>query len=87
MRKVRELAENVWYLVNTSVNNGELVFQSEFGVWLFGRTVSEAKERFAFELRGVRTHGVLFYQACEWAAIAGYYEVDKADVCVTFQLG
>jgi hypothetical protein len=59
MRKVRELAENVWYMINTSVNNGELLFESEFGVWLFGRTVSEAKERFAFELRGVRMHGVV----------------------------
>jgi hypothetical protein len=57
MRKERELAENVWYLVNTSANNGELLFDSEFGVWLFGRTVSEAKERFAFELSGVRFAG------------------------------
>jgi hypothetical protein len=59
MRKERELAENVWYLVNTSANTGELVFQSVFGVWLFGRTVSEAKERYAFELRRVRMHGVV----------------------------
>jgi hypothetical protein len=57
MRKERELAENVWYLINTSLNNGELLFESAFGVWLFGRTVSEAKERFAFELRGVRFAG------------------------------
>jgi hypothetical protein len=57
MRKERELAENVWYMINTSANNGELLFKSEFGVWLFGRTVSEAKERFAFELRGVRFAG------------------------------
>jgi hypothetical protein len=57
MRKERELAENVWYMINTSANNGELLFESAFGVWLFGRTVSEAKERFAFELRGVRFAG------------------------------
>jgi hypothetical protein len=44
--------------------NVQGLFQSEFGVWLFGRTASEAKERYAFELRGVRMHGVLFYQAC-----------------------
>jgi hypothetical protein len=49
---------------------------SEFGVWLFGRTVSEAKERYAFELRGVRMHGVVFYQACGRACAAGDYEVD-----------
>jgi hypothetical protein len=57
MRKERELAGNVWYLVNTSANNGEPLFQSEFGVWLFGWTVSEAKERYAFEMRGVRFAG------------------------------
>jgi hypothetical protein len=57
MRPKRELAENVWYLINTSANNGELLFRSEFGGWLFGRTLSEAKERFAFELRGVRFAG------------------------------
>jgi hypothetical protein len=57
MRKERELAENVWYIINTSVNNGEPLFQSEFGVWLFERAASEAKERYAFELRGVRFAG------------------------------
>jgi hypothetical protein len=57
MRKVRELAENVWYIINTSANNGEPLFQSAFGVWLFERAASEAKERYAFELRGVRFAG------------------------------
>jgi hypothetical protein len=31
MRKVRELAENVWYLINTSANNGELCRRSGCG--------------------------------------------------------
>jgi hypothetical protein len=45
MRPKRELAENVWYIVNTSANNGELVFRSAFGVWLLGRTASEGGMR------------------------------------------
>jgi hypothetical protein len=57
MRKERELAENVWYIINTSVNDGELLFQTEFGVWLLEWVLSEAKERYAFELRGVRLAG------------------------------
>jgi hypothetical protein len=44
-------------MINTSANNEELLFESEFGVWLFGWTVSEAKERYAFEMRGVRFAG------------------------------
>jgi hypothetical protein len=57
MRPKRELAENVWYLINTAVNNGEPLFLSEFGVWLFGWVLSEARLIFAFELRGVRFTG------------------------------
>jgi hypothetical protein len=45
------------------VNNGEPLFRSKFGVWLFGWVLSEARLIFAFELRGVRFNGaeVLFY--------------------------
>jgi hypothetical protein len=57
MRPKRELAENVWYIIKTSVNNGEPLFLSEFGVWLLEWVLSEAKERYAFELRGVRVAG------------------------------
>jgi hypothetical protein len=57
MRKERELAENVWYYVNTAVNNGEPLFLSEFGVWLLEWVLSEARLIFAFELRGVRFAG------------------------------
>jgi hypothetical protein len=57
MRPKRELAENVWYIIHTSVNNGEPLFLSEFGVWLLGWVLSEARLLFAFELRGVRFAG------------------------------
>jgi hypothetical protein len=57
MRKERKLAENVWYLINTAVNNGEPLFLSEFGVWLLEWVLSEARELYAFELRGVRFAG------------------------------
>jgi hypothetical protein len=57
MRPKRELAENVWYYVNTAVNNGEPLFLSEFGVWLLEWVLSEARLIFAFELRGVRFAG------------------------------
>jgi hypothetical protein len=45
------------------VNNGEPLFLSEFGVWLLGWVLSEARLIFAFELRGVRFAGasVSFY--------------------------
>jgi hypothetical protein len=57
MRPKRELAENVWYVINTAVNNGEPLFLSEFGVWLLEWVLSEARLIFAFELRGVRFAG------------------------------
>jgi hypothetical protein len=57
MRKERELAEDVWYVINTAVNNGEPLFLSEFGVWLLEWVLSEARLIFAFELRGVRVAG------------------------------
>jgi hypothetical protein len=57
MRPKRELAENVWYYVNTAVNNGEPLFLSAFGVWLLEWVLSEARLIFAFELRGVRFAG------------------------------
>jgi hypothetical protein len=44
-------------LVYTAVNNGESLFRSEFGVWLLGWVLSEARLIFAFELRGVRFTG------------------------------
>jgi hypothetical protein len=57
MRPKRELAVDCWYLINTAVNNGEPLFVSEFGGWLLGWVLSEARLIFAFELRGVRFAG------------------------------
>jgi hypothetical protein len=63
MRRGRELAENVWYFVATAVNDTEPLFWSGCVAWLLARVLSEAKERFAFELRGLRFDGarVSFY--------------------------
>jgi hypothetical protein len=57
MRPKRELAADCWYLINTAVNNSEPLFLSAFGVWLLGWVLSEARENYAFELRGVRFAG------------------------------
>jgi hypothetical protein len=57
MRRERELAADCWYYVYTAVNNGEPLFLTEFGVWLLGWVLSEARLLFAFELRGVRFAG------------------------------
>jgi hypothetical protein len=57
MRKERELAEDCWYDASTKVNNGEPLFLLKRNRWLFEWTVSEAKEFYAFEIRGLRFNG------------------------------
>jgi hypothetical protein len=63
MRKERELAENVWYYINTMLNNREMLFLLKRNRWLFRWTVSEAMGFYAFEIRGLRFDGakVSFY--------------------------
>jgi hypothetical protein len=63
MRKERELAENVWYYINTMLNNREMLFLLKRNRWLFRWTASEANEFYAFEIRGLRFDGakVSFY--------------------------
>jgi hypothetical protein len=63
MREKRKLAADCWYCVATAVNDTEPLFWSGCVVWLLARVLSEAKERFAFELRGLRFDGaaVSFY--------------------------
>jgi hypothetical protein len=63
MRGKRELAPDCWYYVRTAVNDTEPLFWSGCVVWLLARVFSEAKEIFAFELRGLRFNGaaVSFY--------------------------
>jgi hypothetical protein len=57
MRAKRELATDCWYYVATAVNDAEPLFWSGCVVWLLARVLSEAKEIFAFELRGLRFDG------------------------------
>jgi hypothetical protein len=54
-----EQAADCRYNVNMKANNGEPVFLSEKNVWLFGWTVSEEKELYAFEIRGLRFGGAI----------------------------
>jgi hypothetical protein len=54
MRKQRLLVEDAWYGVRTAANNREPVFQRRQAIAIFCRVFGEARERFAFELRGFR---------------------------------
>ncbi|MDR0638362.1 MAG: transposase [Spirochaetaceae bacterium] len=57
MRKPRELAKNVWYVVGTAFNIAEPLFQLPFAVVLLYRVLREAKKRFGFEMRGLKVEG------------------------------
>ncbi|MDR0637982.1 MAG: hypothetical protein LBG27_03605 [Spirochaetaceae bacterium] len=57
MRKERELAQNVWYRVETSVNVGEPLFRLPEAKVLLHRVLRETKERYGFEMRGLRLEG------------------------------
>ncbi|MDR0639526.1 MAG: hypothetical protein LBG27_11615 [Spirochaetaceae bacterium] len=63
MRKPRELAENVWYEVRTAVNIGEPLFRLPEAKVLFLRILRKTKERYGFEMRGLRLEGawLMFY--------------------------
>jgi REP element-mobilizing transposase RayT len=63
MRGKRELAENVWYYIVTGVNDCEPLFWSVYTVRLLARVLREVRERYAFEIRGLRFDGaeVSFY--------------------------
>jgi hypothetical protein len=43
----------VWYEIRTAVNNRELLFQHWQALSLFDRVLTEAKNRFVFEIRGL----------------------------------
>jgi hypothetical protein len=53
MRQKRELAENVWYGVETAINIGEPLFHQDWATVIFCRVLIEAKNRFDFEIRGL----------------------------------
>jgi hypothetical protein len=59
MRQKRDLAENVWYGVETAVNVGEPLFRLGWTTVIFGRVLLDAKERFEFEMHGLVLSGAL----------------------------
>jgi hypothetical protein len=54
MRPKRILAQDAWYEVRTAINNREPLFCRRQAIAIFCRVFGEARERFAFELRGFR---------------------------------
>jgi REP element-mobilizing transposase RayT len=54
MRKKRYLTQDAWYEVRTAINNREPLFRRRQAVAIFCRVFGEARERFAFDLRGLR---------------------------------
>jgi hypothetical protein len=63
MRGLRILAQDVWYNVRTSVNNGEPLFWSQPNLDLFKQALFEAREIYLFNLSGLCFNGpqVSFY--------------------------
>jgi REP element-mobilizing transposase RayT len=63
MRALRILAAGVWYFVCAAVNNREPLFWSPLERARFMRVLDEARNRYVFELRGLRFCGpwVSFY--------------------------
>jgi hypothetical protein len=63
MRPLRQLASNVWYNVDMSINNKEPLFRVRGNADLFIQVLFEAYVLFGFELRGLKFNGadVLFY--------------------------
>ncbi|MDR0638863.1 MAG: transposase [Spirochaetaceae bacterium] len=57
MRENRELAEHVWYEVRTALNIEEPLFRSPEAKALLHRVLRETKERYGFEMRGLRLEG------------------------------
>jgi hypothetical protein len=57
MRQKRQLAEDVWYEVQTAVNISEPLFPLWWAAVLLYRVLREAKGRFKFEMRGLKIEG------------------------------
>jgi hypothetical protein len=57
MRQNRDLAEHVWYGVETAINVGEPLFRLDWTTVIFCRVLLDAKERFDFEMRGLAFSG------------------------------
>jgi hypothetical protein len=76
MRQKRDLAENVWYGVETAINSGEPLFRLDWTTVIFCRVLLDAKERFDFEMRGLVLSGRDglfqrggFFAAAPWRSI------------------
>jgi REP element-mobilizing transposase RayT len=53
MRHLRILKPDVWYEIRTAINNRESLFQRQQALSLFDKVLTEAKDRFVFEIRGL----------------------------------
>jgi hypothetical protein len=54
MRKLRALKQDVWYEIRTAINNREPLFRLRQALALFRRVFEETKQRFVFEITGLR---------------------------------
>jgi hypothetical protein len=63
MRELRVLQQDVWYEIRTAINNREPLFQVRQALALFRRVFEETKQRFVFEITGLRLEGerLFFY--------------------------
>ncbi|MDR1107522.1 MAG: hypothetical protein LBL19_00645 [Spirochaetaceae bacterium] len=57
MRQLRALKPDVWYEIHTQVNNREPLFRLRQALALFRRVLNDTRERFVFELTGLRLAG------------------------------
>jgi REP element-mobilizing transposase RayT len=63
MRHLRILKPEVWYEIRTAVNNREPLFRLRQALALFRQVLNETRERFVFEMTGLRleTDRLTFY--------------------------
>ncbi|MDR1108998.1 MAG: hypothetical protein LBL19_08190 [Spirochaetaceae bacterium] len=54
MRHLRILKPNVWYEIHTAINNREPLFRLRQALALFRRVLDDTRERFVFEMAGLR---------------------------------
>jgi REP element-mobilizing transposase RayT len=57
MRHLRILKQNVWYEIHTAVNNREPLFRLWQALALFRQVLNDTRERFVFEMTGLRLAG------------------------------
>jgi REP element-mobilizing transposase RayT len=63
MRRLRELGEDVWYYVSTSINNRGKLFRLRQALALFAQVLGETAGRYVFEIRALNLeeHMLTFY--------------------------